>query len=751
MSTIAALVRAHQRDPKALYVAPSSERESSPGRYDRTASQKSPALERRQIRDSLPRDRFPDIPQEAWDEFRDYEDIQDYLDGGTGLPDLGGEPLPDIPAPEFPTVDDFPAIGGERLVVAHSSGVSISGDLSAEGGEYVWGTLGTAPSQLRRLSAVDDARIAVATESAVYVFRSSDSAWTPVILPGLAEIEIPLINGDFEEVEYWNGNGWALVSGDSPRRRSTTNPPQMPGSTHYMTRDWVAGGTGEFEIRQLVSLPEGEGALTLSADVWVEPGSQVELWFAGVDGASIGGPGADGGFQSFDFSDGHLATNFVSEVGQGFFVPAQLVKSGVANINATWMVKYYTFTTTSRMTGGPGTLSMSNGASDRRAFGFEVVFTDAAGAEVPVSGEFIIGNLDSNSSTGDFVLVVGQNDRVSIAAEPRLDGSPSSITTQAASYDLAINYGHSAVRHMSVPGTSDNRVRITVDNESRFYIALGKTTGNGTFTLEPAAGAGAEPAVSNQDKAWHRIETTLQRGTIDELAIHIAGRGTPADVYVDNVSLKIIQQDTGAAIAAIERNAGAAAHMITDRTRQLRLKSGAVSIVGERAAAITHLAALEYGDSWSAASTPSGSTIWLPWGAETSIGEGIKQLVSGPRAVVVTSGGAVMEYRQWEKPALVLHTPVAPSATLAWSGSLGVYIRVEADGMAFVSEDLDTWTALPKIQVSGSQLWRVHAAPSGRIYAHVVGGRALSWLEPGATAWKYGGDFGAVIADIDVI
>ena len=78
MNTFASLIRAHEADPRSLYQVAPSKRQSAPGRYDETASQRSPALERREEKEAA-RSRGKDLGLDTTN-IRDFEDLQRQID-----------------------------------------------------------------------------------------------------------------------------------------------------------------------------------------------------------------------------------------------------------------------------------------------------------------------------------------------------------------------------------------------------------------------------------------------------------------------------------------------------------------------------------------------------------------------------------------------------------------------------------------------------------------------------------------------
>ncbi|WP_265499548.1 hypothetical protein [Paracoccus beibuensis] len=735
---MAALIRAHERDPRTLYQAPKSDRESAPGRYDKTASQGSPALERRAIRDGARSlaPMYPQIPMEAWDDIYDYDDIQSYLDGladpDITPPDVPEVDLPLVPSPEFPETPpvDMPPVAGERLVVLHDGSVSLSED----GGDG-WKHISGAPASPLGLSAPNGAPVIVATANAVY--RSIDLAsWLDISELGVSEVEIPILNGDFEDYT----NGWDYVSGDSPRTRSTTQPAQRLGSTSYLTRDWVTGdNSGNFEISQRVLLSEGARKLKLTGAAYTEIGATATIGLRGeIEAPEV--PGFDALLWDGNVGVGYSTHKYPSVV-------RNVTQINGREVEAAWLLESYISGVHSMNADPTGARGPAGGIRSRywdMVMRLNFRFNDTK-EPAPVSGGFSLNNMDSGR--GAYIeKVAGVEIRPAEGTELKMG----TRNYEGRAYtDARSNVVNGAC---SVLLTDVSQVRIifaTTDtpwNEVRLLPTPLFEHQGGTRWIDVSASA-------TGDVQWMDLEVLADlAAALDEVEVYIRGEGTPANVYIDNVRLFEILDATSMDIAAIERNVPDGSTSILDRDRALRVKAGVVSQVADYGIAATHVAHTDKGERFAAsalgAHTPSGQLVGLD-------GLVVDRLIGGTdRLLAVCVNGAVIEIDGDDLTFRVLSVVEAGSA-LVWSKPLSSYCKVSPSGMVHASDDLETWREMPKLPAFETpekthEGLSLMAAPSGRLFVYKAGWKSLSFLDAGATAWEVSGQFPDPIIDAEI-
>ena len=276
-ATLAALIRAHQADPRTLYVAQESDRVSTPGRYDATGSQRSPALDRRVEREAA-RDKFKelqdprDLDPDDLDKVDDFEDLNDLLNGvdpDLRDPDIPEPELPEEPEPPLPEPPFEPPVGvGVRAYALHSGSISISEDGGATWAQHVGSP--AAPIGF----AVTGEGFYVATATSVS-YSQDLTSWRELAVQGETNLPIEdFVNGSFEA----GLSDWVTISGDSPRDGFVEHVIPTDGVS-YLRRDWIYFTSGAFEVAQNVTLTPAEraaiagGTLSFSGDVFGDGGT----------------------------------------------------------------------------------------------------------------------------------------------------------------------------------------------------------------------------------------------------------------------------------------------------------------------------------------------------------------------------------------------------------------------------------------------------------------------------------------------
>lgn len=166
----------------------------------------------------------------------------------------------------------MPAAAG-NVIALHNGAVSYSTD-----GGSVWRKLNGSAAAPVAISAVLSQGVVIVGSDGVAGFSQNLQGWTPIKLATIGGIEVPLVNADFETGDL---TGWTISSGTEPRALDTAQPPQRPGSKHYLSRNWTIVSSGAFALDQAVELDantwaalQDGGTLRLSADAYADsPGT----------------------------------------------------------------------------------------------------------------------------------------------------------------------------------------------------------------------------------------------------------------------------------------------------------------------------------------------------------------------------------------------------------------------------------------------------------------------------------------------
>lgn len=714
MNTLAQLIRRHEQGDRTLYLPQTSERESAPGQYERTARQRSPALERRETREAardMALDRFPGISPEDLEAIDDWEDLQDYIDGTLDPPAVPDTTPPEVPLPTTPSPPEFPTLTPvnppatlDVLTVLMDGRIAHSTDGGATWREYT-----TSPAAPVGLSAGGGA-VVVAT--ATELSESSDfAAWTTIPLVGYEGEEIPIINGDFEGGSTISQAiaGWDYVSGDSPRVRSTQSPPQKEGSTHYLTRDWVIAGTGNFEIAQNVDLTQWQGGnVELSADLWVESNASAVI---SLEVQSPGELALLGGVSSVSQMDAGESTT---------------VNSPVACDNALLTLE------------------------SEQTTGFFSVFGNRVSWNWPLGFAWGLWRWDFRDASNDPVAVSGRT-RFELVADERVDVVETDGTT---SWEITSGPGTISNGGARVNATGNTEAVLTVSNATFLRLRIrqqadGDRSPGFLYIYGQPQGVSTIAAVSEStDGAWHRPSST---GTIPSNAttatLRISATGTPADAYIDNVGLTAETPIGVADIRAIAPRPNGGTSLIED-DRILRYKGSKLTTDRGVQPSVSLLSHDIFGQAFAANAlgieAPSGRIIG------TNLPDPIQSLVGGTeKLIAIGQSGAVREYEDSEERTVTQLGTVTPYSGVAWSGFLGGFIVVEPDGDTLFTEDnFQTFTTLPTLSLDGAYAEiRVSTGPSGVIYAWHPQWSNVAYLAPNSGAWAITGNFNALIAD----
>ena len=776
MSTLAALIRAHQQDPVALYKVPETARESTPGRYDSNGSQRSPALDRRVEKQAARDFAAENYPEMDPNDIGSFEDIQNLLD--LDIPDMDfeniepGELTDDPDADEgleFETVPPAPSPMIAALDV--DGGLHISDDGLSTWRDYVSGV--TNPLGFAFFT---ERPIMVASETGVkYTTDLATNTWSDIVFEE-SVIPIAVQNGDFEQSPTFSefAPGWEYVSGDSPRTRTTSTPPQMPGSERYLTRDWVTAGTGDFEISQTVEVSQtaqdalsAGGQLRLKGDFLVGDGASARV-------VATSGEGSSGNGYPLNFSDicenisgsGGVGTiwkvkeetgsDFTTQDGVNlsvFFVVVQTQNAttslttnsslGLSRINTNqagyvWFdIKFY-IKGTENLYSGPLALHcrMRTGVTNNVSTSDQTVFGDA--------------NVEYYRSMDDGLLLTGEFGGVGTGI---LFGRNSNNSTTADEFHIYYD---------SVPSAIRIRSRATSTGGSRGFApkgpinAIGEVpsveTGPIDMTRAPNyMQAGEATVIFNQlidpGTDWQSIELVEDPSfPYSEISLNLSAEGTPANVWIDNISLEVVE--------AQQTTLNSCARDKDGKSFWVAKKNDLIEIKGSEARSKVSLVS---GFNPDLLSVHDGSYIAA---SETAVeieelfhdfGQTVRQVFAHPSKIAVTVDGGIYRYSA-DINAFELVYQAEPVSRLSYYEDGNLWFRFDADGPIYTSTDLISWTLF-------APLFTLESQNVGTVLN--ISDKSVFWLEnnPGifhrhfsdtTYSWKFGGAFDANIKDIQV-
>lgn len=687
--TLASLIRQHQLNPKTLYAAPETERESAPGEYDRTGSQKSPYLERL-VEQETARKVGEDsgLNPDDLDDVGGFDDLEDLLDDKKTDP-TGGDPTEDPteplnpvmpgkddPGSDDPEIENPTPIEGLRAFVLHGGSISYTHDGGAHWKQF------EAPSNPIGF-AVTGQGIYVATDDGIH-FSANLSGWTELPFQDQQRQAI----GGFSNGSFESGiTGWELMSGLEPRATWLEHIIPTDGS-NYLTRDWLFfTDSGAFEVGQEVTLSADERAqigtsyLSFSADVFCEGGS-VELRIDKFGESTLLVADTD------RIEGSHRDSDPLSEL--------EIVCSGMPATEATAQVSFtHDINWPNYNPSGKIDLSMS----------FRVRLGGAFGAPVYTSS------------------VISQT-AVPIAEAIIREGAFQIATT------------------FTLTGSSGGTIEITVPVGWRYPILIpqglghGSTSVNSQYALvEYGTGWTTIASASSSDYGWNRIAADVYSLTSSsQIRCTIKGSGSPADVCIDNARLELVGLPMGAHVTAISGDEGGAFAAINGQVYKL-------SPSGMQRAA----------NGWSINPTGllGGSIGWE--GSTIATGEGeieapgtVAEVVSGGGRLVVTTTGGVVYVRDgdgWNDP--FGDSPV--DGQICYEPMRGIFLLFNSSGYLIVSRDAGGWEQAWTLP--GGYTGEFHAKTVGRrVLIWAKDRPMLWWLD--SNACKLGGIAPAGILDI---
>lgn len=692
--TLASLIRQHAMNPKVLYQVPETERESAPGRYDQTGSQKSPALDRR-VEEEAAKKKGEDMgldPGELED-IGGFDDLQDLVDDRSTDPGRDPDepsdppaPLdPNLPTPQPPTDPNPPVtppdeIPGLRVVILHDGSISYSSDGGVDWRQF------DAPGDPIGFS-ITSQGFFVATDDAIHYSPNLYSGWTELTAPNEYVQIAGFAGGDFDG--GWSS--WTKISGYDPWTGVVDHIAPPSGSGSYLGRDWIIFSNGEFEIGQLVNLTTAElsaladGVLSLSADVYSEGGT-AELRI-----------------------EKYRSSTLLVGVADRF--DGQVVDSDPLD----W--------TMIETIGTPG---YSGTRTARLQFDHAITWNQ---------------NFQSKSLTDPTNIIAWTSFRFAIRLGPD------------SSYPV---YTHAAITQSNVQANSAN-IRSGRFRKS-FVLTLTSSTGPGSIKLHIPAGwlfpidgygtwTGASSSgiaylyapygsdwqilaqASGGSSEWDRIAAVAETipSFYSQLRCVIKGTGSPADVYIDNARLEIVKPSGLMEVTAIEGN-----RAVIDGYMYSLSPTG-LSRGGGLLLPATGLA--EDGTYW------TGSEIVFP-GASAPVSPQAGSIVQYiGDSTIVTGAGSIAKRsgNGWDTLSAV---PAGSRVFRAMNG----YLAIAQDGTTKASRSLTgPWTAAPAMTGSYSGT-RGMISLGGRLFGYIEGMSIIWWLN--GNVWRAAGAAPAGILDI---
>lgn len=610
----------------------------------------------------------------------------EYTDPTTGLP------LTPTPPPPQGGGSITPNTAG-AIYALHAASLSVSLD-----GGATWGQ-----TNVTGAGALVDL---VATPAGIFLLDDAGQVFTTQSISGpfqlvrltdtsTSESEIPIVNGDFETGDL---TGWTFVEGDAPRVLRTTQPPQVPGSEYYLTRDWRILSPQPYKIRQSVAIPEGATDLEVVVQCYcVDAGQVGTLSVVSQDDVAI-----PTGRNTFV---GNTCTNF-----------ARSPEGEQLNLVVT--------------SGAMGVFDGSNGSSGTRVF--ELRKQDGSIYNRPVY--LSIGDLDSHEQ-----LRFQEARVLSWFVQPG-----SSITT----------FTTAGLRYFTTTADNQNGGVILRDGSFAIHFVTNASSIGLSGSPRPEwINKTTASQVSLENGQWEELRVPLPEAAGSLLVIELEAEGSPADVYFDNVRILAKQEPQAPqvlAIASVEGDTGGA---------ELYLDGGLLRYVAdptERGAfaevPASNITLADHAPNGVRVAS-NGTQVWY-W-AEDSWGEPIEgpvtSAIADPAALFVRDGETVVSGLGEDLVSLPTSVEVA---TPAWhltgdrrrEGALATEATC-GDTFGVTTGGVSTSGARQPVSEAAVQR-RSIALDSGRILGWSVGSPDLFWTSDLTVPWKVAGALGAPIIKI---
>lgn len=710
--TLASLIRQHQLNPKTLYLVPETGRESAPGRYDQTGSQKSPALDRRVEKEAAKTTgEGMGLDPDELDDVDGFDKLQDVLDDKLTDP-TGGDPTenpteplnPFLPDPDDPNEDPpdaIPpdAIPGLRVYALHSSSISYSNNGGATFREYdaPVGAIGFA---------VTREGVYVATHDGIYCSTNLQN-WTELEVAGDGVPISGFQNGGFES----GLSGWDLVTGIEPWTGTVEDIEPTEGSS-YLGRDWIVFSNGQFVIQQEVALSPSEvialekgAALRLSADAWADGGAQAQISVSGVPARP----------EVNDFSFSGPASGGVG---------AQFVADGFATIAGRSLnLRGEVLSASSGSTIGPspygGFLVQSTGGTSAVEIAFQTIYAD-----------------NGMPYYGPLSIMLTDIDKVGSIAESISIPAVTSYHLPAGS-TVAVSGTTFTGTQLNDPGDVGGSVLIHIDSAASFNASFTGGAQSGLIWYAPSSDDPRPDdyvpliVASRSAPGWERIIAEGAVGAYEHLRVLVAGEGSPADVYVDNMKLELMLPAGGSAeVTAIGKGSGGVQAAINGNL--YKLLPG-----GMRFSRALSFDAEEIDDGV----VFGGNKIIFGVGEPVTAPGSIAQYL-GDRTIL-TTGGSIHQHEDGDDVWHELSEVAAGSRVFrAFNG----YLAFGDDGSAQGARSLSgPWESVPRF--TGTYVGtRGLITIGGRLFGWIEGRSILWWLN--GNVWRAAGSASAEILDI---
>jgi hypothetical protein len=295
----------------------------------------------------------------------------------------------------------------------------------------------------------------------------------------------------------------------------------------------------------------------------------------------------------------------------------------------------------------------------------------------------------------------------------------------------------------SYPGTITLNVpagwKYSIDNYAGGGGPHDRTSSNGysdTFSDSIGWGSGWVPiaTASNSAYGWLRIAADVYSLPFNQIRCVIKGTGSPADVYIDNARLDLVELPIGATVTAISKGDDGSAYAAVNGFLHRLHPTGMTRIDNGWAISPTGLNGSSLG--W------EGSTIATTEGTVVAPGT-VKRAFSGPSGLIVlTEDGSVYNRSEdgWDDP---FGGPI--DGQICYEPVRDIFMMIDETGHFSVSRDGSSWE-------NGATL---PGGYHGEFDVRAVGRRLFFWAEGKTPLWwadsgilRLGGAAPAGILDI---
>lgn len=594
----------------------------------------------------------------------------------------------------------LPPSSSSNLITFHESVVSIS----ANGGSN-WSLHGSPIQNPLSVAYNPTAGIAVASGDNFYASKNAKSWNNLAVSIESSELEdlIEIPNGNFETGKL---APWQLVSGDEPRvLNSKSNPPQKPGSTHYLARDWRIINNQDFEVQQTVSIPNDIQIedILVSADVYVEDHATATLRVS--KGHLSGSPEA----LQFQIAEGGVGTSSTAPFSHDYSIRFTCVDLNAQSVE---------FTNGLNTQAGDHPILVdfvSSGFAE-----FQVDLIDSIGVVSSKPFSIVINDID-------------KQEKIKI-----YDGYTSVRVPQASAVDISAQGDDIIVsrsgdqEHPSLLGS------VIIDAKGGFRFRYSSSSTAKAFNVRGVEEVDVitdEVSVSNSKKGeWHTISAELTGYLSHPVDIILKGEGDPADVVFDNVRITApaYQEDIALSVTSGVRDNLIGGLFAFYKFRKgepefvSRIELPASSIGAVTSLIATHdiatggfLTSSDYGQTWKKLDV-------------TKLLRG--NIVSGDRLVCITADGLY----QITHNDVILKKSGSTFHDVTWDPKRQQWYAVFSDGSVRASQDLEVWEYIGSQPIHPDIVnRRIYATESGRMFGWSKEKNVLFWSDD-AKNWRVG-------------